>query len=94
MQLKHAEIIIDHSLAKAAELKLNPMTVAVFDKGGNLVAFKKQDGSSNLRQVPHEKTYAIWVRPWSASQAIASGKALGALGMGTDSRNLAKVSDV
>ena len=25
-----------------------PMTVAVFDKGGSLVAFNKQDSSSNL----------------------------------------------
>jgi len=49
--LSQAEAIIQHSLTKAAQLKLNPMTVAVFDKGGGLVAFVKQDGSSNLRQV-------------------------------------------
>ena len=51
LTLSHANAIISASLAKAAELKLNPMTVAVFDKGGSLVAFNKQDGSSNLRQV-------------------------------------------
>jgi uncharacterized protein GlcG (DUF336 family) len=30
-------------------MKLKPLAVAVLDAGGHLVAFQKQDGSSNLR---------------------------------------------
>ena len=51
LTLKQAELIIDGALDKAAELGLNPMTVAVFNADGGLIAFKKQDGSSMLRQV-------------------------------------------
>ncbi len=37
-------MIIDGALAKAAELGLKPLTVAVLDDGAHLKAFKRQDG--------------------------------------------------
>lgn len=49
--LADATTIIEVSLAKAAELKLKPLTVAVLDAGSHLKALARQDGSSTLR--PH-----------------------------------------
>ena len=49
LPLGSAEKIVDAALARAAELKLNPLTVAVLDAGGHLLVFKRQDGSGILR---------------------------------------------
>src|SRR5258707_10819980 len=49
LTLIHAERIVDSALTFAAELGLNPLTVAVLDAGGHLVAFKRQDRSGILR---------------------------------------------
>jgi uncharacterized protein GlcG (DUF336 family) len=47
--LVEATTMIEVSLAKAAEMKLKPLTVAVLDAGGHLTALARQDGSSTLR---------------------------------------------
>ena len=47
--LELASIIVDSALAHGRELELPPMTVAVLDAAGNLVAFKREDNSSLLR---------------------------------------------
>jgi uncharacterized protein GlcG (DUF336 family) len=47
--LEEALSIIDHALAEGGRLSLAPLTVAVLDSGGHLVAFKRQDGSGILR---------------------------------------------
>ena len=47
--LAQADTIIDAAMAKGHELELNPLTVAVMDDGGHLVAFKREDNSSLLR---------------------------------------------
>ena len=47
--LAQADTIIDTALKKAHEMKLVPMTVAVLDAGGHLVAFKREDKSGILR---------------------------------------------
>ena len=44
LTLDQATVILDTTLAKGAELELNPLTVAVVDSGGSLKAFKRQDG--------------------------------------------------
>ncbi len=44
LTLYQATVILDTTLAKGAELELNPLTVAVVDSGGSLKAFKRQDG--------------------------------------------------
>jgi uncharacterized protein GlcG (DUF336 family) len=49
LTLEHAATIVDGALAHAAKLGLNPLTVAVLDAGGHLVAFKRQDRSGILR---------------------------------------------
>ncbi len=47
--LAEATTIIETALAKASELTLKPLTVAVLDAGGHLKALLRQDGSSTLR---------------------------------------------
>lgn len=68
LTLSTAQNIISAALKKAEELQLKPLTVAVLDDGGHLVALVRQDGSSILRP------------------QIATGKAMGALAVGTGTR--------
>lgn len=49
VSLQQASIITDQALKKARELKCAPLTVAVLDAGGHLVAFKREDRSGILR---------------------------------------------
>jgi uncharacterized protein GlcG (DUF336 family) len=49
LTLAQASIIVDKSLEKGRELGLKPLTVAVLDTGGHLMALKREDGSSLLR---------------------------------------------
>lgn len=49
LTLDHARKIISASLAKAAEGKFKPLTVAVLDAGGALIALERQDGTSRMR---------------------------------------------
>jgi uncharacterized protein GlcG (DUF336 family) len=47
--LEQATTIIDRALAKAREMNIRPLCVAVLDDGGNLKALKREDGASILR---------------------------------------------
>src|SRR6202034_376340 len=47
--LVQASTIVDVALKKARDNKLAPLTVAVLDPGGHLVAFKREDKSGILR---------------------------------------------
>lgn len=47
--LAQAEVVITAALAEAEERGLKPLSIAVLDAGGHLVAFRRQDGSSTLR---------------------------------------------
>jgi uncharacterized protein GlcG (DUF336 family) len=47
--LEQASTIVDVALRKAHDSKLAPLTVAVLDAGGHLVAFKREDKSGILR---------------------------------------------
>jgi uncharacterized protein GlcG (DUF336 family) len=47
--LAQASTIMDNALAKARAMNCVPMTVAVLDPGGHLVAFKREDKSGILR---------------------------------------------
>ena len=49
LTLAQAQAVIETALAKAAELDLKPLTVAVLDAGGHMKALARQDGSSTLR---------------------------------------------
>ncbi len=47
--LAQASIIVDTALKKGRETNCAPLTVAVLDAGGHLVAFKREDRSGILR---------------------------------------------
>lgn len=49
LDLSKASLIVDGALAKARELNIRPLCVAVLDDGGNLKALKRADGASILR---------------------------------------------
>ena len=58
LTLKEAEVIVDASLAKAREMKLGPMAVAVLDAGGYLIALKREDSATIIRpQIAIEKAW-------------------------------------
>ena len=58
LTLKQADTIADGTLAKGRELGLAPLTVAVLDAGGHVVALKRDDGSSIMR--PELATAKAW----------------------------------
>ena len=47
--LVQAEVIISGALSAARSHDMEPMSVAVLDIGGHLIAFKREDGSGILR---------------------------------------------
>src|SRR5260221_1888540 len=49
LSLESASRIVEAALERPAADGLNPLTVAVLDAGGHLVAFKRQDRSGILR---------------------------------------------
>ena len=56
--LTQADAIIDAALQRGAETDCDPLSVAVLDDGGHLVAFRRQDNSGILRfEVATGKAY-------------------------------------
>ena len=49
VNLNQASVIVDTALKKGRETNCAPLTVAVLDAGGHLVAFKREDKSGILR---------------------------------------------
>lgn len=49
LNLEQANTIIEAALVRGGETGCNPLTVAVLDDGGYLIAFQRQDNSSLLR---------------------------------------------
>lgn len=49
LTLQEAVMIIDATLARAREMNLNPMCVAVVDIGGQVIALKREDNSALIR---------------------------------------------
>ena len=49
LPLAAADIIIDAAFAAGADHAMQPLTVAVLDQGGHIVAMKRQDGSGIMR---------------------------------------------
>lgn len=47
--LEQANMIIASAFDEGARRRLNPLSVAVLDPGGHLIAFARQNGSSTLR---------------------------------------------
>ncbi|HYM03028.1 MAG TPA: heme-binding protein, partial [Stellaceae bacterium] len=60
LTLAQASLIVDRALDHGRALKLKPLTVAVLDAGGHLVALKREDGSSLLRpQIAQGKAWGV-----------------------------------
>jgi uncharacterized protein GlcG (DUF336 family) len=58
LPLEHASRLVDLALAHGESLGCAPLTVAVLDQGGHLLAFKRQDGSGILRpQIAQAKAW-------------------------------------
>ena len=58
LSLSIADRLVSAALQKARQLKYKPMSVAVLDAGGHLVAFKREDRSSILRpQIAQAKAW-------------------------------------
>jgi uncharacterized protein GlcG (DUF336 family) len=58
LTLETATRIVDAALSRGRELQLNPLTVAVLDAGGHLLAFKREDRSGILRpQIAQAKAW-------------------------------------
>ena len=49
LSLTQANALIDAAFTKGAELALKPLTVAVLDPGGYVIAAQRADGASNAR---------------------------------------------
>ena len=49
LTLEQANAMIAGTCAAASKNGLKPISVAILDAGGHLIAFQRQDGSSNLR---------------------------------------------
>jgi uncharacterized protein GlcG (DUF336 family) len=60
VSLAQASVIVDKALEHGRNLKLKPLTVAVLDAGGHLVALKREDKSSLLRpQIAQGKAWGV-----------------------------------
>jgi len=60
LTLAQAALIVDKALEHGRAMKLKPLTVAVLDAGGHLVAFKREDNSSILRpQIAEGKAWGV-----------------------------------
>lgn len=59
LTLAHANTIVETALAAGQEHGMMPLTVAVLDAGGHLVALQRQDGSGILRvEIARGKAWA------------------------------------
>lgn len=60
LTLAQAALIVDQALAHGRAEKFKPLTVAVLDAGGHMVAFKREDRSSILRpQIAEGKAWGV-----------------------------------
>ena len=60
LTLAQAALIVDKALEHGRTQKFKPLTVAVLDAGGHMVAFKREDGSSILRpQIAEGKAWGV-----------------------------------
>jgi uncharacterized protein GlcG (DUF336 family) len=76
IDLTHATTIVDHALKHGRSLGLPPLTVAVLDAAGCLVAFKREDGSSLLRpEIAQAKAFGA-LSLGIGSRAIAARAAI------------------
>jgi uncharacterized protein GlcG (DUF336 family) len=76
--LEQARVMVAAARAKGRELGLKPLSVAVLDAGGHLLAFEREDGASPGRfEIARGKAYGAVMlgMPGSAQMARAEGQA-------------------
>lgn len=76
--LEQAQAIVAQARAKGRELGLKPLSVAVLDAGGHLLAFEREDGASPGRfEIARGKAYGAVMlgMPGSAQMARAEEQA-------------------
>jgi uncharacterized protein GlcG (DUF336 family) len=72
LSLDQANLIVAGALDRGGALNFKPLTVAVLDAGGHLIAFQRQDGASNLRpQIAFGKAFGA-LSLGVSSRAIAT----------------------
>jgi uncharacterized protein GlcG (DUF336 family) len=89
--LAQASIIADKALEHGRSLKLKPLTVAVLDAGGHLVALKREDKSSLLRpQIAQGKAWGALGMGFGgrefARRAAAAPAFIGAIAAASEGR--------
>ena len=73
--LEQASTIIDAAIQKGRTLKLKPLTIAVLDSGGHLVALKREDKSSLLRpQIAFGKAWGSLGMGFSSRKLVDRAK--------------------
>jgi uncharacterized protein GlcG (DUF336 family) len=78
ISLRKARTIIRKALEKGREMELKPLSVAVLDAGGHLIAFEREDGASPGRfAIAEGKAYGAVMlgMPGSAQMARAEQQA-------------------
>lgn len=71
LTLKQANMLIEAALAKAREMKIQPLAVVVLDDSGNVKAAQREDGASMFRfDVAQGKAWAA-VAMGASSRALA-----------------------
>jgi uncharacterized protein GlcG (DUF336 family) len=78
ISLDEARQIVAGARAKGREMKLKPLSVAVLDAGGHLLAFEREDGASPGRfEIARGKAYGAVMlgMPGSAQMARAESQA-------------------
>jgi uncharacterized protein GlcG (DUF336 family) len=78
ISLDQAKVMIDMTRATGRDLGLKPLSVAVLDAGGHLLAFEREDGASPGRfEIARGKAYGAVMlgMPGSAQMARAESQA-------------------
>lgn len=76
--LEQAQTMIAVARDKGREMGLNPLSVAVLDAGGHLLAFEREDGASPGRfEIAHGKAYGAVMLGMPGSAQMARAEAQG-----------------
>ncbi|MDX2485049.1 MAG: heme-binding protein [Pseudodonghicola sp.] len=76
LTLDHAREIMRAARAKGREMGLNPLSVAVLDAGGNLLAFEREDGAAPGRfAIAQGKAYGAVMLGMAGSAQMARAEA-------------------
>lgn len=72
LNLSKARAIIRGTLKKGREMELKPLSVAVLDAGGNLLAFEREDGASPGRfEIARGKAFGVVMTGMPGSALMA-----------------------